>query len=203
MSIGFKDALDRAHKKGKVVADRTHVRAKKGTAIKKVPPKKEKSRLKGWVEITSEGEEENKESMDAAQEALTAKGPTRAIRPKERLAGSRKLRGTSQLAAGMMKKATRESKEHDRNEEDSTRKAGPQSSYPHRNFLETVHRQSRRTPTNAAGRSIIPPEASAAAGNPTTPAVGSQAMQSLPDALPDPSQDSSFVLTVRHPSEVP
>lgn len=176
------DALDRANRSGKVVADKTPVRVKKGTAIKKTPPKKSTSRWKGWVEITSECEEADQESIGAAHGAVFAEGKARAARSKEKLTGSRMLRGTSKLAARVMEETRLESKDEEMDEEGSTREADPQ------------------IPTIAVSKSIYPPEIAA---NPTTPAVGSQVLQSPPSALPDSSQDSIFAITLRHPSEVP
>lgn len=203
-ATAFNGTLDRENKSGRGVADKTHVGAKKGVAVKKAPPKKEKPKWIGWVEMTSEGEEEYRENVFAAQGAVSVangrRTKARATQSMERPTRSRTLRGTSKQAAKGKRGARRESEEGNPDEEDRTQTAEPRNQPE---YLEPVPRLPKRTPTNAVGASIPPPDVSAEATNPTTPALSAQATHSPANALPDPSEDRTFAITVRHPSEVP
>ena len=63
-----KGTLEHGNKSGRTVADKGHVRVKKGTAIKKALPKKRPT-WAGWAEISSEGEGEHKKSVQVGQKA--------------------------------------------------------------------------------------------------------------------------------------
>ncbi|CAF9927453.1 Histone acetyltransferase complex subunit [Imshaugia aleurites] len=121
-TTGIVDALARGSESGKVVANKAHVRAKKGIAVKKVLPKKQKAK---WilVETDSESGEEHKGSVDAAQDVvIVAEGRRTKYRipqSKGRLARSRTLRRTSQKAAGVKIKKMMGSEKEDRFEEDA------------------------------------------------------------------------------------
>ncbi|KAF6229420.1 hypothetical protein HO133_007536 [Letharia lupina] len=144
------------------------------------------------------------ESVFAAQRAVNVadgrRTKARATQPMERPTRSRTLGGTSKQAAKGKKGARKESKEEKPDEEDRTQTAVPKNQHE---YLEPVPRLPKRTPTNAVGASIPPPDVSAEATNPTTPALSAQATHSPPSGLPDPSEDSTFAITVRRPSEVP
>ena len=104
---GLKGGLHRGGSGGHGVANKGHGRMKKGTAIKKPPPKKKI----GWVETSSESEGDDKDSVEAARKAITV---AEGRRTKARATHSRRaqaLRSTSKLAAGVRGKARAEPKE--------------------------------------------------------------------------------------------
>lgn len=98
-----KGAFDGGKKSGRVVTERAPGRAKKGIAIKKASPKKERSKWVGYVETSSEDEEEHKKSVEAAQKAVTvAEGrrtKAQTTQSEGRLTKSGAIKKTSKLAA--------------------------------------------------------------------------------------------------------
>lgn len=107
----------------KTVADKVPVRAKKSVAVKKVTPKKAKSKWIGWVEMTSEDEEEHKKSVEAAWKAVGVAGGRRTRAPatpsKRTPTRSRTLKGTSKVGTKAKKETRMEAEEEDINEVDS------------------------------------------------------------------------------------
>ncbi|KAL9073016.1 MAG: hypothetical protein Q9161_003238 [Pseudevernia consocians] len=103
--------IDRDDKKGgQRVAKQAPVRMKKGTAIKKVLPKKKKI---GWVETSSsesEGDDGDKESVEAARKAITGAEGRRTRARATHSKRAQTLRRTSKLAAGVKGKARAEPK---------------------------------------------------------------------------------------------
>ena len=92
---------------GNAVADKGHVRVKKGTAIKKPTPKKT-TRIE-WVEITSESEDEDEdEPIKPVKDAFTAE---RTARMKARATQPNKTRTQSQKRQGPSKRASKTTKE--------------------------------------------------------------------------------------------
>ena len=102
-----KGAFDGGKKSGRVVREKAPVRAKKGIAIKKASPKKERSKWVGYVETSSEDEEDHKKSVEAAQIAVTvAEGrrtKAQTTQSEGRLTKSGAIKKTSKLAAGVKK----------------------------------------------------------------------------------------------------
>ena len=92
-------------KNGNAVADKGHVRVKKGIAIKKATPKK--TRRTEWVEISSEDEDEE-ERVQPIHDAATAE---RKARTKARATQQNKTRTQSQKRQGSSKRATKPMKE--------------------------------------------------------------------------------------------
>lgn len=107
--------LDREKKNARTVAEKGTRSARKGVAVKKATPKKTRSKWVGWVEITSEDEEEHKKSVNTAQKVVIVAGGRRkmasATPSKGRLTRSRTLRGTSKLVTGAKKGARMMEKE--------------------------------------------------------------------------------------------
>lgn len=96
--------VNRKNKGGNAVADKGHVRVKKGTAIKKPTPKK--ARRIEWVEITSEDEDEDEEerieretpNQDTITAERKARTKARATPSKTRLTHSHRRQGSSKRA---------------------------------------------------------------------------------------------------------
>ncbi|KAM0801819.1 hypothetical protein BDR22DRAFT_820511 [Usnea florida] len=96
-------------KGGNAVADKGHVRVKKGTAIKKPTPKK--TRRIEWVEITSEDEDEDGEERikpikDAFTAERTARMKARATQPNKKRTRSQKRQGSSKRPSKTTKEPT-------------------------------------------------------------------------------------------------
>ena len=99
--------VTRKKKGGNAVADKGHVRVKKGTAIKKPTPKK--TRRIEWVEITSEDEDGDEEQRNTPiQDAVTLE---RTARTKARATQQNKRRTPSQRRQGSSKRAVKTTKE--------------------------------------------------------------------------------------------
>ncbi|CAF9943209.1 MAG: Histone acetyltransferase complex subunit [Alectoria fallacina] len=204
-AIDLIDTLDRENRSGQVV------RAKRGIAIKKGPPKKERSKWIGWVEMTSEDEDDPKQSIFASQEAdfvaEEKQTKARATQSKGRPTRSRTVKGTPKAAAGAKKEGGIESDEEEIDQENPTRKADPEPPFHHHHhhllLLGPIPRQPDQPPPKARKTSTPVPNPSPKPPNPPPPALSSQTTHSLPTTAPSPNQDSPFATTVRHPSDVP
>ena len=95
------------NKRGQRAANPAPVRMKKGTAMKKVLPKKKI----GWVETSSESDgDDDKESAEAARKAITGAEGRRTRARATHSKRAQTLRRTSKLAAGVKGKARAERK---------------------------------------------------------------------------------------------
>lgn len=193
------DTLGRENKSGRIVADKARVRAQKGIAVKKAPRKKEKSKWIGWVEMTSEDEDDPKQSIFASQEAVIVaeekRTEARATQPTERPTRSRTVKGTPKVAAGAKKEAGTESDEEEIEEEDPMRKSDPKP--PHNT------RHPSQPPPKAPNTPFPPPNLSPKTPNPPPPALSSQTTHSPPIMAPSSNQGSPFATTARDPSDYP
>ena len=112
------DTVTQKKKGGNTVADKGHVRVKKGTAIKKPTPKK--TRRTEWVEITSEDEDEEegikeeKTMQNAVTAERTARTKARATQQKKRLTQSQRRQGSSKRAPKPTKNASLQLEEMDK-----------------------------------------------------------------------------------------
>ena len=95
-------------KGGNTVADKGHVRVKKGTAIKKPTPKK--TRRTEWVKITSD-DEDDEERIDEEQRIHNAVIEKRKAQRKARATQQNKRRAQSQKRQGPSKRVSKMTKE--------------------------------------------------------------------------------------------
>ena len=201
------DTLSRENQSGQIITDRAKIRAQKGIAIRKVPPKKERPKWIGWVEMTSEDEDDHRQSIFASQEAVIVaeekRMEARAIKSKERPTRSRTVKETAKIAAGAKKEAGTESDEEGIDQEDPTRKADSRPPFHNHHLLAPIPSQPKQPPKNATNKSNPPLNPSPKTPNALPPALSSQSAPFPPRPVPSSNPGNPSTITVQDPSDLP